>query len=134
MNRVITASRENILVLDDAARLAKDPVRRSRLHEQSVCHSLMLLDIERHIGAVGGIVISRASIAARLRAFWRRLRGMFGRARERQAVSACVNAERRTEAAYGAALSSPLSAAARQDLERQSHEMTSYGEYLRGLL
>jgi hypothetical protein len=87
MNRIITASRENILVLDEAARLAKDAVRRTRPHEQSVCRSLMLVDLERHIDAIGGVAILRVSFASRVRTFWRRLRGVFGRTHERQAVT-----------------------------------------------
>jgi uncharacterized protein (TIGR02284 family) len=133
MNRLIVASRENILVLDEAARIARDPERRSRLHEQSICHALMLLDLEGHIDAIGGIAISRLSFAARSRALWRRVRGMFAHERGRQTVTACLNAGLRTKAAYAAALSLPLSPDTRHDLEHQSDEVSTYHEYLEGL-
>jgi uncharacterized protein (TIGR02284 family) len=133
MNRLIVASRENILVLDEAARLVKDPVRRGRLREQSLDHSLMLLDLEERIDAIGGVATSRASLPARVRALGRRLRGTFRRNQERQTITACLNAEVRTEAAYAAALCLPLSPASRHNLRFQSNRVLAYHRCLKGL-
>jgi uncharacterized protein (TIGR02284 family) len=133
MNHLIVASRDSILALNEASRRVKDPARRNRLHEQAVCHSLMVLNLEVHINDIGGTPSLRSSFGARARASWRRFRRMFGDEQVRQTVIACLNAELRTEAAYAAALSLPLSPTIRRDLEHQSDEVSSYREYLKGL-
>ncbi len=48
-----------------------------------------LRKLELNVESLGGVVVLRASYAARFRAFWRRLRGMFARPRERNALTAC---------------------------------------------
>lgn len=133
MNRVIAACRESILVLDEAVHVVKDPMHRDRLREQSLGHSLMLLELEEWIAAIGGISISRTSFVARVRAFWRRLRNMFGGGKERRTIAACLNAEVRTEAAYAAALSLPLSPSSRQNLKFQSDKIVDYYRCLKTL-
>jgi len=133
VNRLIVVGRENVLVLDEAALFTDDPVRQGRLREQSNSHSLMLHELEGYIARIGGVAISKASFRARVRAFWRKLRGLFGRQRGQQTITACLKAEVSTEAAYAAALALKLSPASRCDLEQQSYEISAYRKYLKGL-
>jgi len=133
VNRLIAVGRENVLVLDEAAQFTADPVRQGRLREQSDSHSQMLHELEGYIARIGGVAVSRASFGARVRAFWRKLRGLFGRQREQQTITACLNAEVRTEAAYAAALALKLSPASRCDLKHQSDEISAYRRYLKDI-
>jgi len=133
VNRLIAVGRENVLVLDEAALFTDDPVRQGRLREQSNSHSLMLHKLEGYVARIGGVAITKASFHARVRAFLRKLRGLFGSQREQQIITACLNAEIRTEAAYAAALALKLSPASRYDLKHQSDEISAYREYLKGL-
>ena len=94
----------------------------------------MLHDLELSIASIGGIVISSASFAARLRAWWRRFRRALGRNLERKSIAACLNAETRTQAAYSATLRLPLSPAARNGIKQQSEEISANRAYLKSLL
>jgi uncharacterized protein (TIGR02284 family) len=131
MNRLMLACHEDIIVLRAAEKIVSDPARRVRLKQQLFRHSKFLSDLEVNIASLGGVAVSRASYAARFRASWRRIRGIFGHSRERNALAACLEAEARTEAAYAAALLIPLSLDARQGIKHHFDEISAYHDYLK---
>jgi len=132
VNRLIVVGRVNVLVLDEVVQFSDDPLRQGRLREQSSSHSLMLHEPEGYMARIGGVAVSKASYRARVRAFWRKLRGLLGRQREQQTITACLNAEVRTGAAY-AALALKLLPASRCDLKHQPDEIPAYRKCSKGL-
>ena len=123
LNRLIIAGRNEIITLEEAARVVDGAERRSRLRQQAKRRAIFRRDLALALNALGGVPAQHASGMARLAVGARRIRRLLMGPHDGDAYALCARATERTATAYAKALKLTLPADVRFGVESQYDEI-----------